>query len=53
MCGAVEYPADLEPVLANAVSLGRVWLLEKKRYEEVKKLDEAINRYKQFKINKL
>ena len=48
----ISYPQELEPILANAVSLGRAYLIDKKRYDDVRRLDEAINQYKQRKINK-
>ena len=48
----IEFPKELEPILANAVSLGRAYLIDKKRYEDVRRLDEAINQYRQQKINK-
>lgn len=48
----IEFPKELEPILANAVSLGRAYLIDKKRYDDARRLDEAINQYRQQKINK-
>ena len=48
----IEFPKELEPILANAVSLGRAYLIDKKRYEDVRRLDEAINQYRQQKSTK-
>lgn len=47
----IEFPKELEPILANAVSLGRAYLIDKKRYEDVRRLDEAINQYRQRKTD--
>ena len=49
----ITFPQELEAELANAVALGRMYLVNKQRYDDVKRLDEAINKYKQLKTNNL
>lgn len=47
----ITFPAELEPVLAQAVSMARYYYIDHKRLEDLRTLDNVINLYKHNKNN--
>lgn len=49
----IEYPQELEPVLAQAVAVARLYYIDNKRMAALQTLDKAIELYKYNKTEKV